>query len=112
MVLSESQLVRATMVALNTRGFWVIRINSGQPLKRFRAAPAGTPDLHVIGLGWLEAKTEWGELRTAQKKWHTRARALGANVAVFRTTSEALKIAEEWRNNEIIKNRQSNISSS
>ena len=98
--MTEAQLVRLTLEALAIHGIWAFRINSGTfsvdgcPVS---GAPAGTPDIHVVGLGWLKAKTARGQLSTSQKIWHAKARKRGVNVGVFRTVREALDLVDDWQ---------------
>jgi hypothetical protein len=60
-------------------------------------APAGTPDLYVLGWGWIETKMEDGELSPAQVETHARMRAAGELVKVARTPAEAIRAVSSGR---------------
>lgn len=101
--MTESVLVKHTLRALELRGVWAWRTNSGGVMVQgslYRGAPAGTPDiLGVIDgrLFGLEAKTAKGRVSETQRVWHSRAEREGVRVGVFRTVGEALAMVEEWR---------------
>lgn len=80
--------------ALRKAGRFVFRIHSGQVKVRrgfMQLAPKGTPDLYVLGFGWMETKTDEGELSPEQLEMHARIRAAGERVAVVRSAKEALE---------------------
>lgn len=101
--MTESALVKNTLRALELRGVWAWRANSGTLMiqgRMFKGAPAGTPDiLGVINgkLFGLEAKTTKGKVSETQRVWHSRAEREGVRVGVFRTVGEALGFVETWR---------------
>ncbi len=98
--MTETQLSHAIQQALAKCGFMVERIQSGKvKVKRawMQLASEGTPDLHVVGVGWLEVKVGKGKLSEAQECWHRRAIARGARVAVVRSVQEAVETVVEWR---------------
>ena len=98
--MSETDLQRAIIKALDQAGYWAFRINSG----RFRGAggysqgaPAGTPDICVVWPpGWLEVKLPKGTLSQKQEHWKTRARRHGLRVAVVSTVLDALAVVHDW----------------
>lgn len=96
--MSETELSREIRDALARRGFWCQRIGAGGYRGRAVGAKPGTPDLLVIApvYGWLEIKTETGELSAKQREWHDRARAFGVRVDVVRSVEGALRTVESW----------------
>ena len=96
----EGAIQREIVDALERLGFLVIRLQSG--LVRFRGsfihlAPKGTPDLMVVGFGFLECKTARGKLNADQVAWHKRAAELGERVAVVRSGRQAIETVLMWR---------------
>lgn len=92
--MTESLTQRAIVVALRSAGLIAIRIQSGKVRVKggwMLLAPNGTPDLYVIGWGWLECKTDEGELNADQQRMHERIRKAGERVAVVRSPQEALE---------------------
>lgn len=97
--MSETQLSRSIQLALRKLGVWCIRVQAGIHRVRggtLHCAERGTPDLCLPGLGWLEIKTDEGELSDDQVAWHIRAARLGVNVAVVRSVEQAVYVAQEW----------------
>lgn len=110
--MSETQIVRSILQALQAKGVWCWRANSGTQVlaaskvharRVLRGAPAGTPD--IIGvyppgsgqLFGLEVKTETGRVLATQQRWHEKATAQGVRVAVVRSIRDALGALEQWR---------------
>jgi hypothetical protein len=86
--------------ALRKAGWFVMRIHSGQVrVKRgfMHLAPKGTPDLYVLGFGWLETKLEKTKPTLEQLEMHERIRAAGELVAVVRTPAEAIRAVRSGR---------------
>ncbi len=99
---SETELSKEIRDTLEKMGFWCLRIASGtiNVGKRWiRLSTPGTPDIHVVGQGWLEVKTKTGKVSDVQKEWHEKAQKLGVNVAVVRSVEEAVKTVQEWIQN-------------
>lgn len=107
--MSETDLVRAIIGALQLKGIWCWRVNSGVTVlgsgksKRvIKGAPAGSPDIEGIfppGSGrffGLEVKTETGRVLASQQRWHEKARGQGVRVAVVRSVAEALEAVRGW----------------
>ncbi len=93
LTLSESDRQAAIVEALARVGRLAIRVQSGKVKVRggwMTLAPNGTPDLYVLGWGWLECKAEAGKLSADQLTMHDRIRRAGERVAVVRTPAEAL----------------------
>lgn len=96
--MSESDIQRAIILALQTLGVFAIRMQAGKVKVRggwMQLAPAGTPDIYVLvppsGLSlWLECKTLVGEERESQLAWRTKAQARGAVVEIVRSVQDAL----------------------
>lgn len=98
--MTETQLSRSIQAALLRAGFWVIRVQSGMVKVRrgfMHLAPVGTPDLHIIGEGWIEVKVPGQELKPEQALWHEKARRLGVRVEVAESAKEAVETALRWR---------------
>ena len=55
-------------------------------------APEGTPDLYVLGFGWLECKSGKGKLRKSQKRMHAFIEMNGERVETVRTVKQALYV--------------------
>jgi hypothetical protein len=90
----ETVRQRAIVKALEATGRMVLRIQSGSvPGRRgwIHLAPKGTPDLLVIGWGFLEVKVGDGKLSPEQVVMHERIRRAGVRVAVVRSAAEALR---------------------
>jgi hypothetical protein len=105
--MTETDIVRSILQALELRRVFAWRANSGSILigegrskRMIRGAPAGTPD--IIGclpggrLFGLEVKTERGRLRPAQADWAQRACATGARWALVRSAAQALSVIDDW----------------
>jgi hypothetical protein len=119
----ESPLVTSILKALQLRGIWAWRANSGtQVIKAnlrtrrrvIKGAPAGTPDIllvlpanlvhpdgqpvEVLGqLCGLEVKAEDGVQQPSQRLWQAKAERHGVRYRVVRSVAEALAAVEEWR---------------
>lgn len=96
--MSETELSRSIQSALEGLGALVTRIQSGSLRGaggHVQCARKGTPDLHVLYRGFngfLEVKTDTGELSGDQAAWHAEARQHGGAVYVVRSTEQALRI--------------------
>ena len=98
--MSETDLSRSVRLALATLGVWVIRVQAGIHRVRggtLHCAEPGTPDLCLPALGFLEVKTDAGELSPVQLAWHARAAREGVRVAVVRSAAEAVRVVREWQ---------------
>lgn len=95
--MSETAFQSQVMKLLERMGVWAFRVNSGGKRGRVRLAPAGTPDICLPALGWLELKVGDGELSEAQVAWHERAKKEGVRVAVCRTLDGVAGVVSEWR---------------
>jgi len=99
--MSETQLSASIRGALEANGFWVIRQQSkGRTGRRsVGSGEPGIPDLQILGMGrgWLEVKTEDGELSPVQIVWHAKAVAAGERIDTVRNIHEALVRALAWR---------------
>ena len=92
---SEAAIQADIMQALRKAGRHVCRTHSGQVKVRggwMWLAPEGTPDLYVIGFGWLECKAAKGKLNADQERMHQVIRAAGERVMVVRSVKEALRV--------------------
>lgn len=103
--MSETDLSRSIRDALARFGFWTERVNAGRVKARggwHYGASNGTPDLVVVApsYGWLEVKTDTGDLRDEQTAWHDRARNFGVRVAVVRSVEAALREVQAWATND------------
>ena len=96
--MSETQLQKSIVDALNQAGYWAFRVNSGTRSNgTVKLAPKGTPDICLVSPpGWLEVKLPGKELSEDQKTWHARARRLGVRVATVTGTMESLVWAGDW----------------
>jgi hypothetical protein len=93
--MTEAERQAAIVVALRRIGRTAFRVHSGKVKVKggwMQLAPNGTPDLYVLGWGWLECKAAKGKLNADQIAWHAHARAAGERVAVVRTPAEALEV--------------------
>jgi hypothetical protein len=91
---SEAVRQAAIVAALSAAGRIPVRVHSGKVKVRggwMQLAPNGTPDLYVVGWGWLECKTDTGKLNADQMRMHRLLRAEGERVAVVRSAAEALR---------------------
>lgn len=91
---SEAVRQAAIMATLAGLGRTVFRVQSGRVKVRggwMVLAPNGTPDLYVLGWGWLECKAEKGKLSHDQLRMHERIRRAGERVAVVRSAAEAVR---------------------
>lgn len=95
---TEAAFQRAVIKQLRARGYWVIRANASHRRghRGEQNLESGTPDLLLVGLGWLELKRVGGSLRPAQIRWHEAAKLLGERVWTVDTIAEALEVAERW----------------
>lgn len=85
--MNEARIQRDIIAACEAAGAIVIRMNAGKGRNNIRLAPAGTPDLLVIGRHrtvWLEVKAEDGRLRQVQHEMIKALRERGHVVAVAR----------------------------
>lgn len=102
---TETDLARAVLQALERRRIWAWRVNSGdRKIGRsiIRGAPSGTPDILVVlapegRLGGLECKAPKGKQRPSQEQWEAKAKEHGVGYALVRSVGEALRAVEEWR---------------
>lgn len=101
--MSETEISRTIRQALTAAGYLVERVNSGKVPTRngwYAGATPGCPDTIVVApvfaYGWLETKTDEGELNENQRKWHERARRKGVRVAVVRTARDAVRVVNSW----------------
>lgn len=91
--LPEAERQAGIVEALALIGRTAFRVQSGKVKVRggwMQLAPVGTPDLYVLGWGWLECKAERGKLSMNQLVMHERIRHAGELVAVVRTPAEAV----------------------
>lgn len=101
---SEVELQRSIIRALEKCGIWVIR--TGVSRKRGKSGTQsgepGMPDLWTP-LGWLEVKLPGEELSDEQEEWHDRARQHGhaVRVAVVRSVGDTIKVINSWRRCEL-----------
>lgn len=101
--MSETKLSRSIRQALNLKGYWVIRIQSGvipiagKSTRYVHCAEPGTPDLLLLTpeLCFLEVKTPTGRLTPEQLRWHDRAASRGVPVRIVRSVSAALQVVAE-----------------
>jgi hypothetical protein len=97
--MSETDLSRSIRKELAKLGFWVIRM--GVTMKRGKSGTQsgepGQPDLLLPALGWMETKTQTGELSAVQVAWHDRAQREGIRTAVPTSVASAVRIALRWR---------------
>jgi len=101
--MSETDISRAIRATLTRAGYHVERVNSGKVPTRggwYAGAEPGTPDTVVVSpvsaYGWLETKTDEGELNENQRRWHVKARRRGVRIAVVRSPREALAAVQGW----------------
>ena len=100
--MAETDIQRASMRALRSLGFWVIRfgVNKKRGRGGTNSGEPGTPDTCVMGFGWIEYKaSEDDELSPAQLAWHAKALKAGIRVAVVWSISQAVQVALAWRGN-------------
>ena len=72
-------------------GYLVIRMNSGRARNNVRLAPAGTPDLLLVGpdgVTWVEVKDAFGKLRPEQIEMIDKLRKFGQEVIVARSVKD------------------------
>jgi hypothetical protein len=90
----ETKAQAAIVAALASVGRVAIRIQSGKVKVGggwMQLAPEGTPDLYVLGWGWLEVKHGQGKPSAAQRKMHALLDLNGELVAVVKTPADALR---------------------
>ena len=97
----ETPIQKRILDALEMRGVWAFRVNSGSVPAQggwYHGAPPGTPDICIVAPvpGWLEVKRKSGKRRKSQIVWHARAEREGVRVAVVRSAAEALRVVESW----------------
>jgi hypothetical protein len=88
------------VAALEALGRHVVRIQCGRVKVRggwMHLAPTGTPDLYVLGWGWLETKMDKTKPSPDQLAMHDRIRRAGELVAVVRTPAEAIRAVSSGR---------------
>jgi hypothetical protein len=106
---NETARVRAILDALELRGHWAWRANSGTQViaasgqnrrRVIRGAPPGTPDILVVlpggRLGGLEVKTDSGRQSASQRLWEAKAARHRVRYAVVRSAREAIATVEAW----------------
>ena len=95
--MTEAQLQSAIIETASYCGWMPLRLNSGTAWSRtgaypIKLAPAGTPDLLLIGPGgrlvFVEVKTLKGRLRPAQAEMHAQLRGMGHTVIVARSLDD------------------------
>lgn len=101
--MSETDISRTIRQALTAAGYHVERVNSGKVPTRngwYAGASPGCPDTVVcapaFAYGWLETKTDEGDLNDNQREWHAKAKRKGVRVAVVRTAREAVRVVNHW----------------
>jgi hypothetical protein len=96
--LSETDLQRSILKALEQSGYWAFRVNSGlRGSGKVQLAPAGTPDICCVSPpGWIEVKLPGEGPNDAQRDWHARARRLGIRVEIVDSMRDALAIVGRW----------------
>ena len=98
--MSETELSRSIQRAMKQLSIWCIRVQAGVHRVKggmLYCAEPGTPDLCLPGLGWLEIKTQEGELSPFQVAWHDRAARMNVNVAVVRSVEQAVRVVRQWQ---------------
>ncbi len=96
---SETELSHAIQSGLKQGGFHVERIQTGKHRVKggwLQCASPGTPDLYVLGFGWLEVKMPGEKPNEDQEAWHRRARLAGDRVEVVSSLAEALRIVRGY----------------
>jgi hypothetical protein len=95
----ETKLSKRIRDALDKKGVWWIRIQSGKIPMRHKGfmwcAENGTPDLWTKW-GFLEVK-DLSKLSDEQLAWHAKAKREGVNVTVVHSPSEAFDAIEQWK---------------
>jgi VRR-NUC domain. len=106
--MSETALSKAIREALDARGVWSERVQSGSwcAIKRngvrtyehwIHGAQAGTPDLVLPALSaWLEIKQPGKKPNADQLRWHKAAQRAGVRVAVVDSVKLALAVVRAW----------------
>ena len=101
--MTETQLQRSIIEALQKMGVWVIRTAVSKKRGRGFTGEDGMPDLHVVHYGpkgesgWLEVKRPGETLNENQVIWHDRARQAGVRVATVTSPIEAWGVVLDWR---------------
>ena len=108
---TETKISKTIRDGLTALGIWNIRIQSGMLAigKRFiHLAPKGTSDILIMDYdktgsvdnpgkcGWLEVKTEDGELSPKQIEFQEIAIGHGLKVGTVRSLDEAKKTIRDW----------------
>lgn len=121
---SESTIVSAILKALELKGVWAWRVNSGARLSTYKGkphltklAPAGSPDIFAVlpkkveatflnaqfiqlgitgSLCGIEVKTPIGKQSDSQRAWQAKAESFGVRYGIARSVGEALKLVEKW----------------
>jgi hypothetical protein len=95
--MSETELQRAIIVALQQMGVWVIRTAVSRKRGRGLTGEPGMPDLCLPEYGWAEVKLPSNTLQAEQVAWHDRARRRGINVGTWRSVGEAVDQVLVWQ---------------
>lgn len=94
---TETDIQQQIVEYLELSGCIVFRMNAGRGRNNQRLAPAGTPDLLVVGrLGkimWIEVKTDNGKLSLDQEKMHIDLARRYQNVMIARSVDDVYKVA-------------------
>jgi hypothetical protein len=94
---TETELQRAIIVALQKMGVWVIRTAVSRKRGRGLTGEPGMPDLCLPEYGWAEVKLPSNELQAEQVAWHDRARRRGIKVGTWRSVGEAVDQVLVWQ---------------
>jgi len=94
---SETDLQRSIMVALEQMGVWVIRtaVNAKRGKLGVRTGEPGMPDLWTE-FGWLEVKLPGNDLDPDQVAWHAKAKERWTRVDTVRSVIEAIQVVAWW----------------
>jgi hypothetical protein len=116
--MSETDLQRAILAALEAKRYRAERINAGdivftQRLKsgatkryRFRGARKSTPDVLVLKpYVWLETKTPIGEASPGQLEWHRWAAENGIRAKFVRSIGEALRYVDRCERDDRLRDK-------
>jgi hypothetical protein len=95
--MTETELQRAIIVALQQMGVWVIRTAVSRKRGRGFTGEPGMPDLCLPEYGWAELKLPGKDLEPDQVVWHDRARRRGIKVGVWRSVGEAVDQVLVWQ---------------
>ena len=97
--MTETEIQRAIVVALEAIGVWVIRtgVSRKRGKRGTQSGEPGFPDLYLPGLGHLEVKRPGEALSPEQITWHARAKAVGVRVRTVDSAGEAERVVMAWR---------------